>query len=238
MKSNKKVESSYGLSLKFFSLIIICAISLGLILSACTQQAPEDKIDVGEEETLPVTQPEINQQEENTSEEAEETGGEETEEEQEEEAEEAKEDDEEEDEKEEPQSVTTTIYYADSTVQYLVGEDRIISNAHKYLSAFMELLKPPLEPGHIRLVPETTKVNRISYSDGNILLDLSPEFVEDRFKSDAVDVLLVYSIVNTFTEFAEVNTVTFYIDGERLNTIGQLDISNSLFRDSSWIKDN
>lgn len=231
-----KIFLSAGVSAKI--LISLCLIfSIMIFMLGCNSATENpDKIDVGEKDTLNQQQeekPEVTP-EQNT----EEQEGETEEEEQEEEAEEAKEDDEEEDEKEEPQSVTTTIYYADSTVQYLVGEDRIISNAHKYLSAFMELLKPPLEPGHIRLVSETTKVNRISYSDGNILLDLSPEFVEDRFKSDAVDVLLVYSIVNTFTEFAEVNTVTFYIDGERLNTIGQLDISNSLFRDSSWIKDN
>lgn len=238
MKSNKKAESSYGLSLKFFSLIIICAISLALILGACTQQAPEDKIDVGEEDTLPVTQPENNQQEAETPEKTEEEAEQETEEEPEEEAEPADEEEEQKQESEEPEDVTIKVYYSDSTVQYLVGEERIISTKHKYLSAFMELLKPPLEPGHIKLVPETTKVNKISFDDGNVLLDLSSEFVDDRFKSDAVDVLLVYSIVNTFTEFAGVNTVTFYVDGQRLNTIGQLDISNSLYRDTSWIKEN
>ena len=41
-----------------------------------------------------------------------------------------------------------------------------------------------------------------------------------------------------FTEFSEVNTVSFYINGKRLNTLGQLDISNSLYRDESWIKKN
>ncbi|MFZ3105800.1 MAG: GerMN domain-containing protein [Candidatus Hydromicrobium sp.] len=100
------------------------------------------------------------------------------------------------------------------------------------------MLKPPLEPGHRTLVPATTKVNKISFDNGNIALDLSPEFVNDRFEGDAVDILLVHSIVNTFTEFPEVNTVSFYINGKRLNTLGQLDISNSLYRNESWIKDN
>lgn len=102
----------------------------------------------------------------------------------------------------------------------------------------MELLKSPLEPGHIALVPETTKVNKISFDNGNVTLDLSPEFVNDRFKSDAVDILLVYSIVNTLTEFPEINTVDLYISGERLNTIGQLDISSPIYRDESWIREN
>lgn len=246
MISNKKKEYHNFIILLF--LLFIFLISFTFYACSSNNQ-PKDKIDVGEEDPF-LNQSNISNnnkdfksetrqdsKEEEISEEETTEENEQTDLENEEELEGDKNKEISEEDKE-TESLTIKVYYADSIAQYLVGEERIISGVHKYLSAFMEILKPPLEPGHIALVPETTKVNKISFDNGNIALDLSPEFVNDRFKSDTVDILLVYSIVNTFTGFQEVNTVNFYINGKRLNTLGQLDISNSLYRDESWIKKN
>jgi len=134
--------------------------------------------------------------------------------------------------------LTIKVYYANADGSALVGEERIIKGSHKYLETFLELMKPPINPGLVRLVPETTKVNKISDKDGNIDLDLSKNFIDDRFKSDLMDILLVHSIVNTLTEFNEINTVTFYIDGEKGTVLGQLDISGPIFRDESLNQKN
>lgn len=232
MISNKKVDNNYILLL---SLLFIFVISFTFYACSFNNQ-PEDKVDVGEEDSSSDQSNTSNNNKDFESE----TRQDSSEEEEEETTEENGKTDLEEtsEENNETGPLTVKVYYADSDVQYLVGEERIISGTYKYLVTFMELLKSPLEPGHIALVPETTKVNKISFDNGNITLDLSPEFVNDRFKSDAVDILLVYSIVNTLTEFPEINTVDFYISGERLNTIGQLDISSPLYRDESWIREN
>ncbi len=250
MKGNKNKNSFIRpISIVSMALLILLFLCSFFFFSCTFNENPEDKIDIGEED--PYTQdPNVLVKE---KEEAEDTETEEIEEESKEEDEKDKdngdngngtgdennsengETDTETKEEESP-DVTINVYYADSTVQYLAGEKRIISDNHKYLLAFTELLKPPIEPGHIKLVPDTTKINKINFDSGNINLDLSSEFIENRFKSDAVDILLVYSIVNTLTEFSEVNTVSFYINGERLNTLGQLDISQPIYRDTSWIK--
>ena len=238
MISNKKGDHNYILLL---FLLFIFVISFTFYACSFNNQ-PKDKIDVGEEDPFLNQSNTSNNNEDLKSETMQGSKEEETTEEDEQtdlENEEELEEDKDKETSEENNEIgplTVKVYYADSNVQYLVGEERIISGTHKYLSAFMELLKPPLEPGHEPLVPATTKINKISFDNGNIALDLSPEFVNDRFEGDAVDILLMYSIVNTFTEFSEVNTVSFYIDGKRLNTLGQLDISSSLYRDESWIK--
>ena len=240
MISNKKGDHNYILLL---FLLFIFVISFTFYACSFNNQ-PKDKIDVGEEDPFLNQSNTSNNNEDLKSETRQDSKEEETTEENEqtdlknEEELEENNDKETSEESKETESLTIKVYYADSIVQYLVGEERIISGTHKYLSAFMEILKPPLEPGHKTLVPATTKVNKISFDNGNIALDLSPEFINDRFKGDAVDILLVPSIVNTFTEFPEVNTVSFYIDGKRLNTLGQLDISNPLYRDESWIREN
>ena len=233
MISNKKVDNNYILLL---SLLFIFVISFTFYACSFNNQ-PEDKVDVGEEDSLSDQSNTSNNNKDFESETRQDSSEEEEEEEITEEN--GKTDLEEtSEENNETGPLTVKVYYADSNVQYLVGEERIISGAYKYLVTFIELLKSPLEPGHIALVPETTKVNKINFDNGNITLDLSPEFINDRFEGDAVDILLVYSIVNTLTEFPEINTVDFYISGERLNTIGQLDISNPLYRDESWIREN
>jgi len=134
--------------------------------------------------------------------------------------------------------VTIKVYYANADGSALVGEERILQGSYKYLEAFLELIKPPITPGLIKLVPATTKINKISLASGNIDIDLSQSFIDDRFKSDFVDVLLVHSIVNTLTEFKEVNTVTFYIDGKKGSSLGMVDISVPIFRDESYNQKN
>ena len=236
MISNKKGDHNY-IHLLFLLFIFI----ISFIFTSCFLfNEPKDKIDVGEEDPFLNQSNTSNNNEDFKSETRQDSKEEEISEEEttEENEQTGLENEEEVEENKETESLTIKVYYADSMVQYLVGEERIISSTYKYISAFMELLKPPLEPGHFMLIPENTKVNRISFDNGNITLDLSSEFVEERFKGDAVDVLLVYSVVNTFTEFSEINTVTFYVNGQRLNTLGQLDISDPLYRDESWIKES
>jgi len=132
--------------------------------------------------------------------------------------------------------ITINVYYADAMGEYLVGEARVVSSENKYVDALNELMKLPIDGSLHRLVPESTKINSITVENGLAKVDLSKEFVEDRFQSDTVDILLIYSIVNTLTEFPEVNSVSFYIDGEKLDILGGLAIDEPIFRRSDLIK--
>jgi germination protein M len=136
----------------------------------------------------------------------------------------------------EASDITINVYYSDDMGQYLIGEERAISSENKYVEALEELMKPPADSSLHQLVPESTKINSITVEDGHAKVDLSNEFVEDRFQSDTVDIMLVYSIVNTLTEFSEINSVSFYIDGEELDILGQLAVDEPIFRRSDLIK--
>jgi len=142
-------------------------------------------------------------------------------------------------EQEEPGSteITINVYYSNDTAEYLVPESRIISSENKYVDALYELMKKPIDDSLVPLVPDTARINEVEVVDGNARVDLSQEFLEDRFVSDTVDILLLYSIVNTLTQFPEVNSVELYIDGEKINILGQLDIKEPVFRRNDLIKD-
>jgi len=132
--------------------------------------------------------------------------------------------------------IAINVYYLDTMGEYLVGEARIVLSENKYVDALYELMKLPVDSSLYRLVPDSTKINSIVFEDGLVKVDLSKEFVKDRITSDTEDNLLIYSIVNTLTEFPEVNSVSFYIDGEKLDTLGELDVSEISFRRSDLIK--
>jgi germination protein M len=132
--------------------------------------------------------------------------------------------------------IAINVYYLDTMGEYLVGEARIVLSENKYVDALYELMKLPVDSSLYRLVPDSTKINSIVVEDGLAKVDFSKEFVEDRITSDTEDNLLIYSIVNTLTEFPEVNSVSFYIDGEKLDTLGELDVSGIFFRRNDLIK--
>ena len=134
------------------------------------------------------------------------------------------------------EEVTINVYYSDQTGEYLIGEARILSGNSKYVDAISEMMKEPIDSSLVKLIPESTKINSVTVKDGMANVDLSKNFVDDRFVSDTIDILLIYSIVNTLTEFPDVNSVQFYIDGTRLDILGMLDLQEPSFRRSDLIK--
>ena len=132
--------------------------------------------------------------------------------------------------------ITVNVYYLDAMGEFLVAEAKIVSPKNKYVDALYELMKLPVDSSLYRLVPDSTKINSVVVEDGLAKVDFSIEFIENKITSDTEDILLIYSIVNTLTEFSEINSVTFYIDGEKLNTLGELDVSEPYFRRSDLIK--
>jgi len=134
------------------------------------------------------------------------------------------------------EEVTINVYYADQNGEYLIGETRILSGGSKYVDAISEMMKEPIDSSLVKLIPESTKINSVTVKEGMAKVDLSKNFVDDRFVSESMDILLIYSIVNTLTEFPDVNSVEFYIDGARLGVLGQLDLQDPSFRRIDLIK--
>ena len=134
------------------------------------------------------------------------------------------------------EEIIINVYYSDQTGEYLIGEARILSGGSKYVDAISEMMKEPIDGSLVKLIPESTKINSVIVKDGMAKVDLSKNFVDDRFVSDTTDILLIYSIVNTLTEFPDVNSVEFFIDGARLGVLGQLDLQEPYFRKSDLIK--
>jgi germination protein M len=136
-----------------------------------------------------------------------------------------------------PGTQSINVYYADNSGEYLVGEARDVEGESKPVDAIYEMMKSPVDSSLAVLIPSTTRINSVKvFNNGNASVDFSQSFLDDRFQSDTIDILLVYSIVNTLTEFREIDAVKFYIDGKKIDILGQLDIEEPVYRRSDLIK--
>ncbi len=130
------------------------------------------------------------------------------------------------------------LYFANKQ-KFLEEEDRNIEakqNKSLEKQILEELIKGPSVDTHIKTIPTETKIRNIKTEDKICYLDLSSEFIEKRDLNAEIDILCIYSIVNSLTELNTVNKVQFLIDGEKINNYGNIDISKPLGRNISIIK--
>ncbi len=130
------------------------------------------------------------------------------------------------------------IYFSDENGEYLVGELRSMPESNYLEQAIIELLEGPDADNLVSLIPSSTKLLGVSIDNKIAKINFSKEFVDDKIESGIVDKLVIFSIANTATEFEEINSVEVYIEGEKLDIYGTLDISGPIFRDPLIIKTN
>ncbi|MDI7247316.1 MAG: GerMN domain-containing protein [Bacillota bacterium] len=117
-----------------------------------------------------------------------------------------------------------TVYYARTaqTDSYLVPVRATVPAGTDAMRGALELLAkgPAPETGLERLIPEGTRVLGVSTSGDLATADFSSE-IRTRFPGGSrTEELLVWSIVNTLTEFPGIARVQILVDGKREESIG------------------
>ena len=115
-------------------------------------------------------------------------------------------------------SVTTTIkmYFATSDAMYIKAETRNIETQNTISmekTVINELLKGPLSPELVSVMPSGTKVLNIETKDSVCYVNLSEEFIS-KFPG-GTGILTVYSIVNSLCTLESVESVQILIEGEK-----------------------
>lgn len=122
---------------------------------------------------------------------------------------------------------------------YLVPERRSVKrNKDLPRAALLELIKGPAGgTGLEGLIPKGTRLRNLTVRDGTAYPDFSAEIRTNFPGGSRAEELLVYSIVNTLTEFPGIRQVQFLINGDRADTIGgHMGIDMPLKRDESLIR--
>lgn len=109
-----------------------------------------------------------------------------------------------------------TIYFANSTGDRLYEYDKaveITNNVSLEQLVIESLIAGPMREGFWPTIPEGTTLKKISIKDGVCYVDLSGGF--NGPIENCMDVISVYSVVNSLCELPTISKVQFLIDGEK-----------------------
>ncbi len=135
------------------------------------------------------------------------------------------------------QKVNVVLYFSDQNGDYLVAEKRAIAFVPGLARATVqELIKGPEGKGFSRTIPEETKLLDINIDSGLCTVDLSKEFRDNHWGGSSGEILTVYSLVNTLTQFPTVEKVEILVEGQRIDTLaGHMDLSVPVSRNPQII---
>lgn len=135
-------------------------------------------------------------------------------------------------------TMTMTIYYATKDAANVMAEKYIEPKTSHPAQTAMELLiagpkKTALEP----VIPVGTKLRSVSIKDHIAYVDFNDKLVKNNNGGSTSEILLVAAIVNTLTEFHDIQKVQILVEGKKIDTIsGHMDIGEPLSRSEKIIK--
>jgi germination protein M len=148
---------------------------------------------------------------------------------------------------------SVSLYFAaqSETEAYLVKETREIPVSESfYENVLKELIKGPESSDLYPTVPSDVKVNSVKISNGTAVVDFSREIItnfEEIPHSSTTEMLAIFSIVNTLTEFEDIDTVRITVEGRQSGQVeglyiedfwGHIGIHEEFTRDETIIKDS
>jgi len=136
------------------------------------------------------------------------------------------------------QKVTVALYFADQNGDNLISEKREIDMQQGLARATVqELINGPRTKGLSKTMPDGTKLNDINIEEGLCTVDLSKEFRDNHWGGSSGELLTVYSLVDTLTQFSTIERVEVLVEGQKIDTLaGHMDMSAPVYRNSDIIK--
>lgn len=134
-----------------------------------------------------------------------------------------------------PRPREINVYLSDDQAMFLVPVKRQVSDPSGAVQAVMAGPRAD-EPGLSGIFPEPVRLLGVSV-DGNVAaVDFSAELRDFRSGS-AGEIMLIYSVVNTLTEWPGIEAVRFLVAGEPIDTLGHLDLTEPVRRNPDLIQE-
>lgn len=127
--------------------------------------------------------------------------------------------------------VAVKVYFPDENGLKLLPETRQVSGDDPYMGAVESLLTGTKQKGEVAIIPKETRLRSLHVKDGVATVDFSDDIVKKFTGGSTGEELMVGSIVDTLTEFPEIKSVRFLIEGKKVDSIaGHMDLSEPLTR--------
>lgn len=134
--------------------------------------------------------------------------------------------------------VSVKVYFGTHDARYLVAEIHQVKAGPQVMQKALEkLVTGPRSTDLVAVVPKATKVKSVVVRDRMAVVDFSEELVKRGFGGSATEILAVAAIVNTLTEFPDVERVQILVEGKKVSTLfGHIDVYDPLSRSPGIIK--
>lgn len=136
------------------------------------------------------------------------------------------------------QLVNIKVYYPDENATGLVAVEKSIKDTdNKYQAAVEALMAGTEKKGLANVFPKKAKLLQVTVSGKVAKVDFSRELQKNFVGGSTGEEMLVGSVVNTLTEFPEIQKVQILVDGQEVETIsGHMDLSQPLPRMTELLK--
>ena len=134
---------------------------------------------------------------------------------------------------EKPKEMQVNVYYPRNDGTGLIAVSRKVNTEKddKYTAAMKSLLTGTKEKGQTNVIPKKAKLRSVTVKDGVASVDFSKELEQNFSGGSTGEEMLIGSIVNTLTDFPEVQKVQILIEGASVETLsGHMDLSEPLTR--------
>ncbi len=132
-----------------------------------------------------------------------------------------------------PKERKVNVYYPKSDGTGLIAVSRTV-NIEKddvYTAALKSLMTGTKEKNQTNVIPKKAKLRSVTVKDGVATVDFSKALQQNFSGGSTGEEMLIGSIVNTLTDFPEVQKVRILIDGAPVETLsGHMDLSEPLPR--------
>ncbi len=129
------------------------------------------------------------------------------------------------------------LYFSTSDAMYLDTEDRTVKGRNIYLETVNALIKGPITSDLVKTIPDDVEVLNISKNNDTIQVDFSEEIITNHWGGSSGEILTVYSIVNTLTQFEGIKKVEILVEGKEVETlVGHMDLSVPIETNQDIIK--
>lgn len=136
------------------------------------------------------------------------------------------------------QLVNIKVYYPDENATGLVAVEKSIKDTdNKYQAAVEALIAGTDKKGLANVFPKKAKLLQVTVSGKVAKVDFSRELQKNFVGGSTGEEMLVGSVVNTLTEFPEIQKVQILVDGQEVETLsGHMDLSQPLPRMTELLK--
>lgn len=131
-----------------------------------------------------------------------------------------------------------TVYHATKDAMHLVPEThKVPVNSQPARTAIELLLAGTKNADLVSVMPQGVKLKNIVVKEHIAYVDFDNKLIKKNTGGSANEILLVGAIVNTLTEFPDIQKVQILVEGKKIDTIlGHLDTSEPLSRSEKIIK--